>query len=199
MDRNALYEKHYDTIEELAELNRNKTFIFFTEEDIMQEVRIICLKALEKFDEEKSSVRTYLSRCVSNQLKNLKRDKYFRLDNPCIKSKCPMYNVFQKQCTSNTYPSICPLIKKSEEKIKKQIGAVNNATIEGIEFEEECTNLDDLHAKMINQEVRDAVIEASGQKYGVKYDFFIKYGIDSIPEDETGFFRGIAEEVLYDY
>jgi len=199
MDRNALYEKHYDTIEELAELNKNKTFIFFTEEDIMQEVRIICLSALEKFDEDKSSVRTYLSRCVSNRLKNLKRDKYFRLDNPCIKTKCPMYSVFQKQCTSNTYPSICPLIKKSEEKIKKQIGAVNNATIDGIDFEEECTNLDDLHAKMINQEVRDAVIEASGQKYGVKYDFFIKYGIDAIPEEETGFFRGVAEEILYDY
>ena len=197
MDKNSLYEKYEETIEEIAELNKNKTFAFLSEEDIKQEIRIICFNALEKFDESKSSARTYLWRCVTNRLNNLKRDKYFRLEKPCLKTKCPMYNVFQKKCTSNTYPSICPHIKKSEQKIKRQIGVINNASIDGIDFEEECQNIDIVHCKDINKEIKEAIIEASGQKYGIKYDIFIKYGIDHIQPDEKDYFRGVAGKVIY--
>lgn len=199
MDKNSLYEKYEETIEEIAELNKGKAFAFLSEEDIKQEIRIICFNALEKFDESKSSIRTYLWRCVTNRLNNLKRDKYFRLENPCIKTKCSMYNVFQKQCTSNTYPSICPLIKKAEEKIKKQISVINNASIEGIDFEEECQSVDLVHTKDINREIKRIIVEASGQKYGIKYDIFIRYGLDQVESDEKDFFRGVAENVIYGY
>ena len=197
MDKNKLYEKYEDTIEEIADLKKTKAFAFFEEEDIKQEVRLICFNALEKFDESKSSVRTYLWSCVTNRLNNLKRDKYYRLEKPCSKTKCPMYNVFQKKCTSNTYPSICPKLKKNEQKMKNQMGVVNNASMEGVDLEEECQNVDLVHTKDINREIKSVIVAASGQKFGMKYDIFIKYGSEQVSDDECDFFRSAAEEILY--
>jgi hypothetical protein len=62
------------------------SFDCYTSDDIGQEIRLICFRALEHFDlsrvkEEK--LVNFFGRCVDNAIKNLKRDKYIRYSGPC--------------------------------------------------------------------------------------------------------------------
>ena len=64
----------------------NYTFDCWTREDIGQEIRIICFKALAHFDVSrvgKDKWKNFFGRCVDNGLKNLKRDNYLRAAPPC--------------------------------------------------------------------------------------------------------------------
>lgn len=66
------------------------TFDCYSSEDIGQEIRIICLRAIEHFDFERvqpDKWANFFGRCVDNALKNLKRDNYIRFQSPC-KSDC---------------------------------------------------------------------------------------------------------------
>jgi len=91
MDKNK--KKHnltYDDIEEIVEyLVKTKaygyTFDCYSADDIAQEIRIICLTKLPKFDPEKTEPdkwQNFFGRCVDNGLKNLKRDNYVRASTP---------------------------------------------------------------------------------------------------------------------
>lgn len=53
------------------------TFGFYEVEDVKQEAFIICAEALERYD-EKRPLENFISKHLSNRLKTLKRDKYFR-------------------------------------------------------------------------------------------------------------------------
>jgi DNA-directed RNA polymerase specialized sigma24 family protein len=66
-------------VEKIAKIKRIQKFAYFTGNDIMQEVWVICLKALEHYKSQNGNLENYLNRCVNNRLKNLKRDRYFRL------------------------------------------------------------------------------------------------------------------------
>lgn len=80
----------YKDIEEIVEhLVRTKaygyTFDCYTQDDIAQEIRIICLNALNKLDPERvkdGKLQNFFGRCVDNGLKNLKRDNYVRASTP---------------------------------------------------------------------------------------------------------------------
>lgn len=83
-------ELTYDDIAEIVEyLVRTKcyqnTFDCYDSEDISQEIRLICLKALEHFDVSRVKMKlvNFFGRCVDNALKNLKRDNYIRYNAPC--------------------------------------------------------------------------------------------------------------------
>lgn len=74
-------------INKIAESRRGKTFAYYQSDDISQEVWVLCLDALDRFDISKAStpklpdqIERYLNSHVSNRLKNLMRDKYFRPD-----------------------------------------------------------------------------------------------------------------------
>lgn len=49
-------------------------------EDIEQEVWVLCLDALSRYNPKLGELENFLRNHVSNRLKNLKRDKYFRPD-----------------------------------------------------------------------------------------------------------------------
>lgn len=53
------------------------TFGFYELDDIKQESYIICLEAMERYDPTKP-LENFISKVLSNKLKNLVRDKYFR-------------------------------------------------------------------------------------------------------------------------
>lgn len=80
----------YTDIEEIVEyLVKTKaygyTFDCWTQEDIAQEIRIICFNALNKLDPERvkdGKLQNFFGRCVDNGLKNLKRDNYVRASTP---------------------------------------------------------------------------------------------------------------------
>lgn len=57
-------------------------FGYYTIEDIEQEGRIIALKCLEKYAQDKGSLGGYVWKCVHNGLFNFKRDNFQRPDRP---------------------------------------------------------------------------------------------------------------------
>ena len=75
-------EVTYDDIEEIVEYlvrtkSRSYSFDCYEPADIAQEIRIICMLKLDKFDPEKvqpDKWQNFFGRCVDNGLKNLKRD-----------------------------------------------------------------------------------------------------------------------------
>lgn len=83
----------YSDIEDIVEYlvstkSHQNAFDCYAPEDIAQEIRIICLKALEHFDMsrvERGKLVNFFGTCVDNSLKNLKRDKYIRYTPPCTK------------------------------------------------------------------------------------------------------------------
>lgn len=76
------------------------TFGYYSAEDIEQEIRVIALEGLPRFEPERGvTLYTFLRRHVHNRLCNLKRDKYYRRNAPCNccgldtpeSSWCPKY------------------------------------------------------------------------------------------------------------
>lgn len=79
MATQALLDEAYPIIKYIADIRRkNGAFAYFTNDDISQEVWAMCLDALERYDASIGPLENYLVSHVSNRLKNLKRDKYFR-------------------------------------------------------------------------------------------------------------------------
>jgi len=71
------YEVLHDDIERLVSMKSGMyTIPGYDREDVAQEIRMMCLKALERYEPEKnhSTPFNYLARCVDNRLRNLLRD-----------------------------------------------------------------------------------------------------------------------------
>lgn len=71
------YETLHDDIERLVSMKSGLYSIpNYDRDDIAQEIRMMCLRALEKYDPSKnhSTPFNYLARCVDNRLRNLLRD-----------------------------------------------------------------------------------------------------------------------------
>lgn len=66
-------------IERLAKSrSANGKFAYYENKDVYQEVWCMCLEALDRYDSKKAPLENFLVSHVTNRLKNLKRDKYFR-------------------------------------------------------------------------------------------------------------------------
>lgn len=77
-------------IHKIAKSRKQKhKFAYFDSEDIYQEIYVLCLDALSRYKPECGLLEHYLNSHVTNRLKNLKRDKYFRvvLDDPSLTQK----------------------------------------------------------------------------------------------------------------
>lgn len=75
----GLLEEAAPIIQRLARIRRkNGGFAYYEKDDISQEVWALCLDALDRYDVDIGPLENYLVRHVSNRLKNLKRDRYFR-------------------------------------------------------------------------------------------------------------------------
>lgn len=74
-----ILDEAYPIITKLAKArSANGSFAYYTNSDVGQEVWCMCLEALERYDPAIGPIENYLVRHVTNRLKNLKRDKYFR-------------------------------------------------------------------------------------------------------------------------
>jgi len=56
----------------------NGSFAYFEDQDIYQEIWRMCLDALKRYDRDKGPIENYLVRHVTNRMRNLRRDRYFR-------------------------------------------------------------------------------------------------------------------------
>lgn len=77
--KQEILEDAYPVIQRLAH-NRsiNGAFAYYENSDVFQEVWMMCLDALERYDSTIGPIENYLVRHVTNRLNNLRRDKYFR-------------------------------------------------------------------------------------------------------------------------
>lgn len=79
-----LNDKTIKIIQRVAKKLANKyTFGYVDAEDVEQEAFIIGMGVLNKYDPEIASLETFLYIHISNRLKNMKRDNYFRKDFVC--------------------------------------------------------------------------------------------------------------------
>lgn len=66
-------------IQQIAHQRKNNnTFAHYTGDDIEQEIWVMCLDALCRYNPTVGPLEHFLNSHVTNRLKNLKRDKYFR-------------------------------------------------------------------------------------------------------------------------
>ena len=184
-------------IDEIGEKNKYQAFLYIGGEDIKQEVAQVCINVADKLDTSKASPKTFFSRCATNHLKNLKRNLYYRFENPCIQTKCPMFNLFTGECTSTTYQAICPVYKKIDEKMQNQISVANAASLEEAEeFVIHPQNNEEIDGNIMKKEIRSIVVAVSGEICGVQYDVLTKYGQSYIPRRTLKFIRKVAREYL---
>lgn len=74
-----ILKEAYPIIARLAKSRSfNGTFAYYVIDDVYQEVWRMCLEALERYNPLIGPIENYLVRHVTNRLKNLKRDNYFR-------------------------------------------------------------------------------------------------------------------------
>lgn len=78
-----------DSIEVIVKgLSHKFKFGYHELDDMAQETRVECIKALDRYDPTKGKLETFLWTNAKNRLSNLKRNKYERYDKPCL--KCPL-------------------------------------------------------------------------------------------------------------
>lgn len=83
-----LHNKARPIIDKIAKArSRTCAFAYYAPEDIYQEVWIMCLDALGRWDQDRpmadcpdQQIENFLNKHVANRMKNLYRDKYFRPD-----------------------------------------------------------------------------------------------------------------------
>jgi len=74
-----ILDEAYSIIERLAKSrSANGAFAYYENNDVYQEIWCMCLEALERYDSQIGPIENYLVRHVTNRIKNLKRDRYFR-------------------------------------------------------------------------------------------------------------------------
>jgi|GEM_PF-2721612 len=77
--KQEILDEAHSIVERLAtSRSANGSFAYYENSDVYQEVWRMCLDALERYDPQIGPIENYLVRHVTNRLKNLKRDNYFR-------------------------------------------------------------------------------------------------------------------------
>lgn len=64
------------------------TFGHYGVDDIKQEIFILAVEGLEKYDKERGAISTYLYHYVNSRIKNFKRDNFFRQEYKCAQCSC---------------------------------------------------------------------------------------------------------------
>jgi DNA-directed RNA polymerase specialized sigma24 family protein len=86
LSQNVLDEA-YPIIEKLAKSrSRNGGFAYYEPDDVYQEIWGMCLDAIDRYDPTTGPIENFLVVHVTNRLKNLKRDNYFRPGNDVVSS-----------------------------------------------------------------------------------------------------------------
>lgn len=130
---NISYEEISDIIEKLVKIkSSNATFDCYAADDIGQEIRIICFKALNHFDVSKIAKEKWINffgRCIDNGLKNLKRDNYARFVPPC-KGDCEFLH--GDEFLDNQLGQVCKKWAKFRKNLKRKLSIRNPVNIDNV-------------------------------------------------------------------
>lgn len=127
------YNDIHDIVEHLVSIKSyNFSFDVYGADDIGQEIRIICFRALQHFDVtrvEKDRWANFFGRCVDNGLKNLKRDNYIRPSTPCPPDCSALHG---EEYLTNEIDGVCKRWLKHRENIQRRIGVIHPVNLEVI-------------------------------------------------------------------
>ena len=128
----SLMKEASPIIEKIANSRKNKhKFSYYRAEDIHQEIWALCLDALERYNPSFGKLENYLNSHVSNRIKNLKRDRYFR----------PEVNEVNKHRTQ-TRINLVNAIPIDDISNEENLNFISSASPENDPFEElKCENL----------------------------------------------------------
>jgi len=191
----------YKDIENIVEYlvkvkSRDYTFDCFEADDIGQEIRIICFKALNHFDFAKvkeDKLVNFFGRCVDNRLRNLKRDRYIRFSSPC-NSDCNMLHGGEEDTELS---QICKRWLKHQNRIEKQKIIKNPVSIELVgelkdnKFEKliEAEDIKRFIIDNIEEKLRPGLLKiltGNGKKVPIRYRREIQASVRLIMTDWCG-------------
>lgn len=190
----------YKDIEEIVEYlvrvkSRDNTFDCFEHNDIGQEIRIICFKALNHFDFNKVNQKlvNFFGKCVDNRLHNLKRDRYIRFSSPC-NSDCDMLH---GNAENTELSKVCKKWLKHQASIEKKKLIKNPVSIELVgelrdnKFEKliEAEDIKRFLIDNIEEHLRPGllkVLTGNGKKVPIKYRREIQASVKLIMTDWCG-------------
>lgn len=144
----------YDEQEEIIErVARNKGYQyrnvgFYDVDDLMQEVRIKCWQAIEKYNPAcGANLFVFLSVCAENRIRDIKRSVLYKHNKPCM--KCPSWMAGaaasgQHDCRVYWDKMDCVKYAKHERYVQAKLSASHPIDIDGerIESEEQFTHTD---------------------------------------------------------
>lgn len=81
----------FDIINRISEEHSKKTFGYLTEEDLKNEIWVICLDKLNDYDGDRGKLEHFLRVSVKNRLINRYKDVAKIVRSPC--PKCPFYDI----------------------------------------------------------------------------------------------------------
>ena len=100
---------------------------YITVDDAKQEIRMLCLKAMEDYDKTKgTTLRTWFVNKVLSRSKNFKRDRFFRLENPC--KSCPFFDIWEDGCHSEEREFGCQKVADYNLRVDRSISLAKNAS-----------------------------------------------------------------------
>lgn len=143
----------------------------FDREDIGQEIRMVCVKALEKYDASRNNSTPfhYLARCVDNRLRNLLRDNAATLSKAQQNDPKAIARVEKKRKLHFT-------LSVGVDVDESQLGESNGASLDIEEFKE-------------------AIIKKLPDDIKPSFDILIKSGPPSIPKAHLRAIKKVIKEI----
>jgi DNA-directed RNA polymerase specialized sigma24 family protein len=190
-------EVTYDDIQDIVEYlvktkSRSYAFDCYSYEDIAQEIRIICLKKIEKFDPEKTDPekwQNFFGRCVDNGLKNLKRDNYIRTSSPYKKT----FHELEDSDESPEAQRIRKLYGDFQKRIKAQIGIIHARPIS---LMGEIKNNAEFEEEMEYKDLEEHLVKAAPEYIRIPLRMMLKGNIKGVSKKEKRKVQAYVKEYL---
>jgi DNA-directed RNA polymerase specialized sigma24 family protein len=165
------YEAVAEDIERLVSMKVNLYVIpGFDRDDVAQEIRMVCVKALKKYDESKnhSTPFHFLARCVDNRLRNMVRDN------------------------AATLPKNKKDDKKAQERVRKK-RALHSALSVGHDIPEDA--IGDYNEMCNASDLREHVSQNLPKEIRPSFTLLIKSGPPAIPKTHLKLIKKVIREL----
>lgn len=149
-------------------LSPSFTFGYYDVDDIEQEIRLMCLEALPRFNPDKASLRTFLVVHARNRLITLKRDKSCKIFPPC--SSCN--HLDGRDCVKYKMRDNCSLYAKWNRTTKDKYNLLALSSLDENDMAYHTNIVEELH----QQELLKYVDEHIPARYRQDYLNFIENG-----------------------
>lgn len=171
----------------------NFTFGYYEVDDIKQEIWIMCLEALPKFDESRgASLKTFLLVHCKNRLISLKRNKMSRITLPCL-DKCPLWNDEAQKCSKYNNRNNCKDYSRWKATLNDKHTIFALSELDDTEAYYDTDILEDLH----QEELLSYIDENIPAKYRNNYLQFIEGG--KLSTYSKNVIRDLVKRLAEDY